>query len=68
MLKDINYKEIARLLGVKDYTIQKLVPYTSKYNDEEIIDMLYRISLLDEKIKIFGYDKREVMETFIVSI
>ncbi len=66
--KEKNYKEIARLLGVNEYVIQKLLPFVDKYKEEEIADMLYRISVLDEKIKIQGYDKKEVLESFILSI
>ena len=67
-IKEKNYKDIARMLGVNEYVIQKLIPFVDKYKEKDIIDMLYRISLLDTKIKIEGYDKREVLETFILSI
>jgi DNA polymerase-3 subunit delta len=68
MLNGKDYKDIAHTLGVNEYVIQKIVPYTSRYSEEEIIDKLYKTSLLDEKIKIFGLDRREVLEAFIVSI
>ncbi len=67
-LKEKNYKDIARMLGVNEYVIQKLIPFVDKYKEKDIIDMLHRISLLDTKIKVEGYDKKEVLETFILSI
>ena len=67
-LDDMNYRDISRMLGVNEYVVQKLLPFTSKYTDEEIIDKLYKISLLDEKIKVFGYDKKDVLRNFIISI
>ncbi len=67
-IKDMNYKDIARKLGVNEYVIQKLLPFTSKYSNDEIIDKLYRVCLMDEKIKCFGYDRNEVLKNFIISI
>ena len=67
-IKEKNYKDIARMLGVNEYVIQKLIPFVDKYKEKDIIDMLHRISLLDTKIKVEGYDKKEVLETFILSI
>ena len=63
-----NYKDLSRKLGVNEYVVQKLIPFVNKYSNEEIIDKLYKISLLDEKIKVFGFDKQEVMKNFIISI
>jgi len=67
-LDNMNYRDIARMLGVNEYVIQKLVPFVNQYTNGEIIDLLYRVSLMDEKIKVFGYDKKDVLESFIVSI
>lgn len=64
--KDIKY--ISKSLAQKEYSIQKLVPFTRKYSFEEIEDLLYKVSLLDEQIKIYKYDKTSVLETFIVSL
>ena len=55
-------------IGLNEYVIQKLLPFTSKYSNDEIIDKLYRVCLMDEKIKCFGYDRNEVLKNFIISI
>ena len=67
-IENMDYKDISRKLGVNEYVIQKLLPFVNKYSNEEIIDRLYKISLMDEKIKRFGYDKVDILKNFIVSI
>ncbi len=67
-LSNKDYKDIARMLGVNEYVIQKLLPFVREYSNDEIIGLLYRVSLLDEQIKIFGYDRSDVLKNFIISI
>ena len=67
-LSNKDYKDIARMLGVNEYVIQKLLPFVREYSNDEIINLLYRVSLLDEQIKVFGYDRSDVLKNFIISI
>ena len=68
LLNTMSYKDVAHTLGVNEYVIQKIVPFTSKYTNDEILDLLYKTSLLDEKIKILGYNPERVMTSFITTI
>ena len=70
-LKDLyhnNENELARKLGVKPFTITKTVPYLNNYSEEEIADILYKLSEIDINIKVDGYDKNSLLESFIISL
>ena len=60
--------ELVRTLGVKSYVIKKLYPYTSKYSCEEIANMLYKLSDMDIDIKVNGYDKNKLLESFFMTL
>ena len=64
----LSAESIARELGVKDYIITKLLPYVNNYSENDIADMLYKLSDMDSDIKILGYDKSEVFEYFLISL
>lgn len=64
----LSAQSIARELGVKEYVITKLLPHVNAYSDNDIADMLYRLSDMDSDIKILGHDKSEVFEYFLVSL
>ena len=59
---------ISRLLGVNPYVIKKLYPYLNKYSDEDIADILHKLSDMDIDIKINGFDKKNVFESFLISL
>ena len=63
-----NDDELARKLGVKSYVIKKTAPYINDYSVEEITDILYKLSEMDINIKVYGYDKNDLLESFIISI
>jgi len=63
-----NEGELSRLLGVNPYTIKKLIPYIHEYKDEEIANILYELSEIDIKIKVYGIDKNSLFESFIISL
>ena len=70
-LKDLyhnNEMELSRKLGVNPYTIKKIVPYINDYSVEEIANILYKLSEIDINIKVDGYDKNSLLESFIISI
>lgn len=60
--------ELVKTLGVNPYTIKKLIPYVNKYSKEDIADVLYKLSNLDIDFKINGYDKNELLESFLVTL
>ena len=60
--------DIAKELKVKPFVIKKLIPYTKSYNEKQIIDILYKLSEIDSDIKLKGYDKTKVMESFLLTI
>ena len=70
-LKDLyhnNEDELSRKLGVKPYVIKKTIPYLSDYSVDEITDILYKLSEMDINIKVYGYDKNDLLESFIISL
>ena len=60
--------ELSRTLGVNPYVIKKLYPFLNIYSEEDIADILYKLSNADIDIKVNGYDKNEVMEKFIIEL
>lgn len=61
-------EELSRLLGVNPYTIQKTLPFTRSYSEEEIAKKLYDLSEVDSDIKIKGLDRYKVIEMFLLSL
>ena len=55
-------------LKVNPYTLKKLYPYVNEYSEEDIIRILYKLSECDINIKVNGYDKSEVFESFLVTL
>ena len=62
---DVN--EIEKQLGVRNYIINRLIPYTNLYSDDEILDVLYKLSDCDIDIKVNGKDGSYVLENFIMT-
>ncbi len=60
-------KEISRLIGVNEYVVHKYSAYINSFSDEDILDILYRLSELDINIKIQGMDSSSALESFIIS-
>ena len=63
-----NELELSRNLGVNSYVIKKLYPYTNEYSEEDIANVLYKLSELDSDIKIKSLDKNRVIEMFLLSL
>ena len=66
--KSMNESEISKKLIVNPYVIKKLYPYINKYTEEEIINVLYKLSDMDYDIKVQGYDKNKVLESFFLTL
>ena len=63
-----NDSELSRKLGVNPYVIKKTLPFINDYSDEDILNILYRLSEMDIDIKVKGYDKNDELESFIISL
>ena len=63
-----NEQELSRKLGVNPYTIKKLYPYTNEYSNEEIVDILYKLSQIDIDSKVYSYDRNSLLETFLITL
>jgi len=59
---------ISRSLGVNPYTIKKLYPFINKYSEEDIANILYKLSEVDSDIKLRGLDKNRVFEYFLLTL
>ncbi len=59
---------LSKKLEVNPYVLKKLYPYLNEYKDEQIADILYKLSEVDSDIKINGYDKKRTMELFFISL
>lgn len=68
LLHEKSETELPRLLGVNPYTIKKLYPFLNSYTNEEIANILYKLSNADIDIKVNGYDKNDVMEKFLIEL
>ncbi len=66
--KTMNETEISKNLSVNPFVIKKLYPYLNKYKEEEIINILYKLSDMDFDIKVSGYDKNKVLESFFLTL
>ena len=61
-------EELSKVLGVKTYTIEKIIPFTRNYSEEDIAKKLYDLSEVDSDIKIKGLDRYKVIEMFLLSL
>lgn len=64
----LNEKMMASALKVKEYTIKKTREFINNYSEEELLDKLHKLSDCDIDIKINGYDKNKVLESFIITL
>ena len=64
----LNEKMMASALKVKEYTIKKTKEFINNYSEEELLDKLHKLSDCDIDIKINGYDKNKVLESFIITL
>lgn len=66
--RKMNEGLMSKSFGVNPYTIKKIMPYINMYKNDEIINMIYKLSEMDSDIKIKGYDKNKVLELFLMSL
>ena len=68
LYKGMSELELSRKLGVNPYVIKKLMPHINNFSDEEVLDLLYKLSDVDYDIKVNGYDKNLIIESFLLKI
>lgn len=59
---------ISRTLKINIYTLQKMLPYLNRYSENDIANILLKLSDIDSDIKINGFDKNEAIESFFISL
>jgi len=68
LISDMDTFGVAKYLNTKEYTIKKLLPYIEKYDEEEIMNVLFKLSEMDSDIKLKGLDKTKVLELFFLNL
>ena len=59
---------LSRKLGVNPYTIKKLYPHIKEYSNENIANILYKLSQIDIDSKINGLDRNSLLESFLITL
>ena len=69
MKKNLNDKEIANMLEEKsDYRIKKTRELVAYYTEEELLDLMKKLSDMDYRIKTTDVDSNDELENFILNI
>ena len=68
LMSSLDENNLAKRLGVKTFVLKKIFSYVRSYKEEEIINILYRLSEVDSDIKLKGLDKNKVLEAFFMSL
>lgn len=63
-----NDNDLGRKLGVNPFVITKLRPFVNDYSNEDIINVLYKLSNLDINIKRDSFDKDTILESFLIAL
>lgn len=61
-------ESIAKKLSVNTYIIKKMMDVINNFKEEEIIDIMYRLSEIDIDIKVNSLDKDKLLEMFFLNI
>lgn len=68
LINKTNIDDIARKLGVNPYVIKKMSEYANNFKNDEIIDIIYKLSDMDIDVKINSLDKNKLLEMFFLNI
>lgn len=68
LVKKMSPIQIAKKLGAYQFQINKLLDVINNYKEEDILDILYKLSEIDIQIKVYGKDKNKMLETFFLSL
>ncbi len=60
--------DLAKMLKVNPFVLKKLYPYINDYSKDDIANILYKLSDIDINIKVNGFDKNSLLESFLVTL
>lgn len=66
--KSKNPDLISKELGIKPYVIKKMYDIMNNFKEEEIINIMYKLSDMDIDIKVNSLDKDKLLEMFFLNI
>ena len=61
-------EEISKKLGINPYVIKLSLNLINNFKEIELLNILYDLSECDRSIKISGFDKRKVLENFLLGL
>ncbi len=68
LISNSNEKELSKRLSVNEYVIKKMIDKINNFKEEEIINILYKLSSMDIDIKVNSFDKNKLLEMFFLNI
>ena len=68
LINKMSVEEISRKLGVNLYVVKRMSEYSNNFKNDEIIDILYKLSDMDIDVKINSLDKNKLLEMFFLTI
>ena len=66
LMKSMPLPSIVTKISINPYVGKKLYESTRNFSEEEILDILYKLSDMDISIKVKGNDKNKVLENFFL--
>lgn len=68
LIENNTEEEISRKLSVNSYVIKKMIDSINNFKEDEIINIIYKLSDIDIDIKVNSLDKNKLLEMFFLSI
>lgn len=68
LIKNSSEEELSKKLSVNSYVIKKMIDNINNFKEEEIINIMYKLSDIDIDIKVNSLDKNKLLEMFFLSI
>ena len=68
LMKSMPLPSIVTKISINPYVGKKLYESTRNFSEEEILDILYKLSDMDISIKVKGNDKNKVLEIFFLNL
>ena len=68
LINKMSVEEVSRKLGVNLYVVKRMSEYSNNFKNDEIIDILYKLSDMDIDVKINSLDKNKLLEMFFLTI
>ncbi len=68
LIKSNNEYEIAKKLSLNSFVVKKMIDNINNFKEEEILNILYKLSDIDIDIKVNSLDKNKLLEMFFLNI